>query len=433
MKISVFGLGYVGCVGIGCMASGGHEVIGVDVVQSKVDQINAGKPTIIEEGIEELILNGFNASKIAATTDARFAVMNTDISFIAVGTPSTATGKLNLDYLFGTASQIGAALAQKSTFHLVVIRSTVFPGTNHKYGKLLEQYSGKKRFIDFDVLSNPEFLREGSAVKDYFNPPLTVIGSNFEKSIGIMRDIYSELSAPFEVVDIEVAELIKYVNNSFHALKVTFANEVGSICKSLEIDARDVMRIFSMDTKLNLSPYYLKPGFSYGGSCLPKDLKALTTIAHDGYIDTPVLNSIAKSNEVHKQRVLEAITKLEINKIGVIGLSFKEGTDDLRFSPIIDIIESLIGKGYKVSIYDQNVSVSRLLGTNKLFIDQHIPHLVELLKMEPKQLFDDSELIILNQKNNPANELIRSYPQKKYFDLVGLDLSDIENYEGVCW
>jgi GDP-mannose 6-dehydrogenase len=433
MKISVFGLGYVGCVGVGCMAKSGHEVIGVDVAQSKVNQINKGRPTIVEEGIEELIIDGFNESRISATTDAFLAVMTTDVSFIAVGTPSTHSGKLNLDYLFGTAAQIGSALANKTTFHFVVIRSTVFPGTNQRYGELLEKYSGKKRFVDFDVISNPEFLREGSAVKDYFNPPLTVIGSSFEKSISIMRDLYAEINAPLEIVDIEVAEIIKYVNNAFHALKVTFANEVGSICKFLGIDSREVMRTFCLDTKLNLSPYYLKPGFSYGGSCLPKDLKALSSIAHDGYLDVPVLMNIGKSNEVHKQRVFDQILKMRVNNIGIIGISFKEGTDDLRYSPIIDIIEGLIGKGYKVSIFDQNVSVSRLLGTNKLFIDQHIPHLVDLLKIEPKQLFEDSELIILNQKNNPANELIQSYPEKKYFDLVGLNLSNISNYQGICW
>lgn len=433
MKISVFGLGYVGCVSIGCLAKSGHEVKGVDVVQHKVDLINNGKPTIVEEGIANLIASGFNSKLISATTEPIEAVVETDVSIIAVGTPSTPAGKLNLDYLFGTASQIGTALREKSTFHLISIRSTVFPGTNEHYGQLIEHYSGKKRYLDFDVVSNPEFLREGSAVHDYYNPPITVIGSSNQKSIEIMKEIYSDINASFQICDIKVAEIIKYVNNSFHALKVVFANEVGSICKELGINSHEVMNLFCMDTKLNLSPYYLKPGFAYGGSCLPKDLKALTTISHDKYISTPVISNIELSNDSHKARVLELILKKNMKKIGIIGLSFKEGTDDLRYSPIVDIAEHLMGKGFDIKIYDENVEISRITGTNKNVIETHIPHLAKLLVSEPEDLFVDTELIIINQRNNRAVDNISNHKTLAYIDLVGISDNLLLDYQGVCW
>lgn len=433
MKISVFGLGYVGCVSIGCLANSGHEIIGVDVIKSKVDLINDGRPTIVEESITELIRNGYEKKCISATINPRDAVIASDVSIIAVGTPSSVSGKLNLDYLFGTAIQIGKILKEKSTYHLIIIRSTVFPGTNQKYGEFVEQYSEKKRFKDFDIVSNPEFLREGSAVSDYYNPPITVIGSQNEKAVEIMKSIYSDINAPFYICDIRIAEFIKYVNNAFHALKVVFANEVGSICKTLNLDARDVMTLFCLDKKLNLSSYYLQPGFAYGGSCLPKDLKALSTISHDSYIETPVLNSIEMSNNQHKKRALDQIYSKNIKRIGVIGLSFKEGTDDLRYSPIVDLIETLLGKGYEIKIFDQNVSLSHLQGTNKSFIDQHIPHLVNLLVEKPKTLFENSELIILNQKNSVANTLVQEYPNLYYYDLVGIPKLLLSNYDGICW
>jgi GDP-mannose 6-dehydrogenase len=301
MNISIFGLGYVGCVGMGCLAKNGHKIIGVDVLNAKIDLINQGKPTIVEKDIDRIIAEQFNKGNISATSDYKKAVLETDLSLICVGTPSTPEGHLNLDYIFQTACQIGEALADKDGFHVIAIRSTVLPGTNEKVGELITQHSGKIRNTDFGVVSNPEFLREGTAVEDFFNPPLTLLGSDNDFSLEKMEQLYAGVTGPIEKVEINVAEIIKYVNNSFHALKIVFANEVGNICKKLNIDSHEVMRIFCMDKQLNISPYYFKPGFAYGGSCLPKDLKALNTIAHDLYIDTPVLNSIEKSNEAQKQ------------------------------------------------------------------------------------------------------------------------------------
>ena len=281
MRISIFGLGYVGCVSLGCLAKNGHNIIGVDVNDIKVDLINNGKPTIIERDIDLIIEQQFKNKKIKATKDYKSAIKNTDISIICVGTPSTPEGHLNLEHIYKTAEQIGEAIKEKENFHIAVIRSTVLPGTNIKVGEIIEKTSGKQRNKGFAVVSNPEFLREGSAVEDYYNPPVTVLGSDNKKALNVLSKIYAKVNGPIEIVDIKVAEIIKYVNNSYHALKITFANEVGNICKRIGIDSHEVMRLFCMDKQLNISSYYFKPGFAYGGSCLPKDLKALQTLAHD--------------------------------------------------------------------------------------------------------------------------------------------------------
>lgn len=433
MNISVFGLGYVGCVGLGCLAHSGHNVIGVDVQQIKVDLINQGKPTIVEKDIDQIIAKQYKLGKIKATTDYYFAVKNTDISIIAVGTPSTNEGHLNLDYIYRTASQIAEVLKDKDSFHVVVIRSTVLPGTNEKVGKIIEEVSNKKRNINFAVVSNPEFLREGSAVLDYYNPPLTVLGSDNEKALKIMEEVYSDIEAPLEKVDIRVAEMIKYVNNSFHALKITFANEVGNICKKMNIDSHEVMRIFGLDKQLNISTYYLKPGFAYGGSCLPKDLKALKTLAHDFYIDTPVLNSIENSNEYQKKLAFQMVTETGNKKIGILGLSFKPGTDDLRYSPIVEVIEKLIGKGYEIRVYDQNVHLSKLMGKNKSYIEEKLPHLSEYLSSNLEEVIDWAETIIITNKEK-GFETLSLNNGKKVIDLARIDeLLNLENYEGICW
>jgi GDP-mannose 6-dehydrogenase len=434
MNISIFGLGYVGCVSVGCLAQFGHRVIGVDVNPNKVELINNGKPTIIEKDIDKIIAEQFNNGRISATRDFRKAVMESTVSIICVGTPSTPHGHLNLDYIFKTAGEIGEALKQKNEFHVVVIRSTVLPGTNRKLGEVIESVSGKKRNEDFTVVSNPEFLREGSAVKDYFNPPVTVIGSDNEKAIEIMKKIYSELNAPLVVKEIKVAEIIKYVNNAFHALKITFANEVGNICKNIGIDSHDVMDLFCMDTQLNLSPYYLKPGFAYGGSCLPKDLKALKTLAHDNYLISPVLNSIENSNQNQKKIALGMITSTGKRKIGILGLSFKVGTDDLRYSPIVEVTEHLFGKGYEIIIFDENVNLSKITGTNKEYIDFHIPHLSELIEPNLDKVFINSEILVVTQKDKRFNNLASRFPEKIIIDLARIDGDhQASNYEGICW
>lgn len=433
MNISIFGLGYVGCVGIGCLASQGNKMIGVDVSDVKVDLINSGKPTIVEKDIDELIAKGYKDGKISATLDYKYAVKNSDISFICVGTPSAENGHLNLNYIYQTAKEIGEALKDKDAFHLVVIRSTVFPGTNAKISEIIENESGKHRNVDFAVVSNPEFLREGTAVNDYLNPPLTVLGSSCSKAIDVMKELYAPMNAPIEVVSIEVAEMIKYVNNSYHALKVVFANEVGQICKKLGIDSHEVMRIFCMDKQLNISPYYFKPGFSYGGSCLPKDLKGLKTLAHDLYLDTPVLASIDESNQNHIQFAIKQIESTSKKKIGVLGLSFKAGTDDMRNSPIVNIIEYLYGKGYEIKIYDKNVSISRLIGKNKSVIMEKLPHLNSLLCDKIEDVTEWAEMLVISTKEEAFKQLKLKAGQP-VLDLVRIkEIEQEDNYNGLCW
>jgi len=433
MNISIFGLGYVGCVGMSCLAKQGHVMVGVDVSDEKVKRVNSGQATIVENDIDALMADGFQQNRIRATKDYKEAVLNTDISFICVGTPSSDNGHLNLEYIYQTAREIGEALTKKSRFHIVVIRSTVFPGTNAKVSELIEQVSGKKRNTDFAVVSNPEFLREGTAVNDYMNPPLTVLGSACPQAIETMQTLYANTGAPIEVVSIEVAEMIKYVNNSYHALKVVFANEVGSICKQLGVDSHEVMRIFCMDKQLNISPYYFKPGFAYGGSCLPKDLKGLKTLAHDLYLDTPVLNAIDDSNSKHIQQVINQIEKTGKRQIGICGLSFKAGTDDMRNSPIVNVIEALHGKGYDIRIFDKNVSLSRLIGKNKSVITEKLPHLDSMLQDDLSALVDWAEVLVVSNKDKAFKSMsVRS--EQQIIDLVRIEeLEKYDNYSGLCW
>jgi len=435
MKISIFGLGYVGCVSLGCLAKNGHQVIGVDINQLKVDLINSGLPTIVEKDIDHIIKEEHDKGKISATTSAEDAVLDSEISIICVGTPSSPQGHLNLNYIYKTAEQIGLAIMKKNEFHTVIIRSTVMPGTNKKLGEIIETHSGKKRGEGFSVVSNPEFLREGSAVKDYYHPAVTVIGGDHSGALEKVSSIYRELDAPIEITDIEVAEIIKYVNNSFHALKISFANEVGNISKSLGIDSHKVMEVFCKDTQLNISPAYFKPGFAYGGSCLPKDLKGMATLAHDNYLSAPVLNAIHESNENQKRIAFELIQRTGKKNIALMGLSFKEGTDDLRYSPSVDIAEKLIGKGYNLSIYDKNVHLSKLFGANKQFIEEHLPHLSDLITNDPLEALKNADVILINHKNFDAKPYLEILAEKTaLIDLVRLpELEDLPNYQGLCW
>lgn len=435
MRISIFGLGYVGCVSLGCLAKNGHTVIGVDINDIKVDMINRGVPTIVEKDIDQIIAQEFKAGKISATTSASKAIENSDLSIICVGTPSSSQGHLNLSYIYKTAEQIGVALKNKETFHTVVIRSTVLPGTNKKIGEIIAEYSGKKRGDSFSVVSNPEFLREGTAVKDYYNPAITVIGGDHDLAVEKVSSLYNDLEAPIEVTDIEVAEIIKYVNNSFHALKITFGNEVGNIAKSMGIDSHKVMELFCKDTHLNISPAYFKPGFAYGGSCLPKDLKGMVTLGHDQYVATPVLGSIHESNEYQKRLAFELIARTGKKKICFIGLSFKEGTDDLRYSPSVDLAERLIGKGYQLSIYDPNVHLSKLVGANRSFIDEHMPHLSELIEEDATAAINSADIILINHRNFDAAAHLQLLKDKSaIIDLVRISaLEELPNYEGLCW
>ncbi len=435
MKISIFGLGYVGCVGSACFAELGHDVIGVDVSTTKVDLINSGRPTIIERDIDELCRRGHESGRLRATTDARSAVLATDVSFIAVGTPGTGHGHLDLSYIYGVARQIGEALRDKDSFHVVAIRSTVMPGTNEKVASIIEEASGKKRGEGFAVVSNPEFLREGTSVKDFLNPPLTLVGTDCQRAAEVMHELYGSLPAEYISTDIRVAEIMKYVNNTYHALKIVFGNEVGAICKTLGIDSHKVMDIFCRDRHLNISPYYFKPGFAYGGSCLPKDTRALRALAADNYVDVPVISHIESSNDAHRHRAVELILAQGRRKIGVLGLSFKAGTDDLRCSPIVDVVETLLGKGCAISIYDKNVQVSRLTGTNHEFIMSKIPHLQHFVTDDLDAVMAASDVIVVTNAEKEFKDLPARYPGKIFVDLVRLwDELDYEGrYEGLAW
>jgi GDP-mannose 6-dehydrogenase len=434
MNISIFGLGYVGCVSLGCLAQNGHQVIGVDVVEDKVRLINEGKATIIEKDIDRIIAEQRAAGRIEATTDFKDAVRRTEVSIICVGTPSTAQGHLNLNYIFDTARQIGEAIREKEAFHVVVIRSTVLPGTNEKVGALIAEASGKARNQGFSVVSNPEFLREGSAVADYYNPAITVLGTDNEQAAAIVSQIYAELPAPIEQVEVKVAELIKYVNNSWHALKISFANEVGNICKKIGVDSHPVMELFAKDDRLNISKAYLRPGFAYGGSCLPKDLKGLSTLAHDHYLKTPVLDAIHESNELQKRAAFDMVAHRGKRNVAILGLSFKSGTDDLRYSPMVDLAESLIGKGYNLRIFDRNVKLSHITGTNKAYIDYHIPHLSRLLHEDINQVVAESDVVVIGHNEQEFREVVERYPDKYFIDLARIkNYHTNGTYEGICW
>ena len=443
MRISIFGLGYVGCVGAACLAKLGHTVIGVDVNENKVRLINEGKPTIIEDGIAELCAEANAAGRMSATTDVHEAVHKTEVSFIVVGTPSSKEGHLNLSYIYAVAQQIGEALkdkelkngGMKTLRHIVAIRSTVLPGTNEKVGEIIAEASGLVRGKDFTIVSNPEFLREGTSVQDYFNPPLTLVGTDMPEAEVVFREIYKGIDAEFICTDIRVAEMMKYVNNTYHALKIVFGNEVGNICKELNIDSHKVMEIFCKDKQLNISPYYFKPGFAYGGSCLPKDMKALKTLAHDHYVDVPVIEAIGESNELQKKRAVQLIMAQGKRKVGILGLSFKAGTDDLRCSPIVDVVESLLGKGFEIRIYDKNVKVSELTGTNKDFIMAKIPHLQHFVSDDIEVVCRESDVLVVTNKEKEFAELLARYPNKIVVDLVRQwkEVDYNGHYEGISW
>jgi GDP-mannose 6-dehydrogenase len=435
MNISIFGLGYVGCVSLGCLAKNGHNVIGVDTNLSKVEQINAGKATIIEKDVDIIIAEQRSAGRISATTDNEQAIIGSDISIVAVGTPSTDKGHLNLQYIFTVAENIGNALQSKNTFHIIAIRSTIMPGTCDKFAAIVESISGKKRNQDFAIVDNPEFLREGTAVKDYYNPPLTLIGSDNRKAAEEVAELYRQLPGEIIITDLKVAEIMKYINNTYHALKISFGNEIGNICSELGIDSHKVMDIFCKDKQLNISPYYFKPGFAYGGSCLPKDLKGLQTLAHDLYVDAPLIDSIDKTNEIQIQRAVKIIYKFWNKKLGFLGLSFKAGTDDLRNSPAVSVIESLLGKGCDMSIYDKNINLAMLTGTNKEYINSRIPHLATLLTDDPQSLIEKSDVIIINTKEPDFLSLVSGIDNKTIIDFVRLDemLLAKNNYIGINW
>jgi GDP-mannose 6-dehydrogenase len=437
VKISIFGMGYVGTVSAGCLAMDGHEVIGVDPVRTKVDLINAGQCPIIEEDIAEIIATTVKSGRLRATEDQIEAIRQTELSFVCVGTPSQPNGNLDLTYIRRVCELIGKALKNKSARHTVVIRSTILPGTMLQIViPTLEECSGKKAGADFGVCNNPEFLREGSAVKDFNSPPKTVIGELDRESGDMLATLYSKLDAPFIRTDLETAEMVKYVDNSWHALKIGFSNEIGNLCKSFSLDAHEVMKIFCQDKKLNISPAYLTPGFAFGGSCLPKDLRALAYKAKMHDLNLPIMNAILPSNELQVVKGLRLITEKGQRKIGILGFSFKAGTDDLRESPMIEVIEHLIGKGYDLRIFDKNVNLARLVGANRDFILNRIPHISRLMVSGIDAVLDHAQTVVIGNKDSEfAGILERLKPDQHLVDFVRITNRRSENgkYDGICW
>ncbi|MFD0694223.1 UDP-glucose dehydrogenase family protein [Paenibacillus sp. GCM10027628] len=433
--ISVFGLGYVGCVSAACLAQLSNQVIGVDVNPHKVDLINQGKPTIIEKGIAELVEKQHRAGRLSATSDIQYAVTQADICLICVGTPSDRNGYPDLSFIWHVADQISAVIKKREAFQTIIIRSTVPPGTCREIEQIIAR-SGKRIDEDFAVVSNPEFLREGTSIDDYFHPPYTLIGTHNEKALGMLRLIYGSLPAPILETEREVAEMIKYVNNSFHALKVVFANEIGALCHSMGVDPHLLMNLFCQDHHLNISPAYLMPGFAYGGSCLPKDLKALNAMARSRNVELSVLSSVERSNAHLIERALDMVLAEGKVRIGVLGLAFKSGTDDLRESPVVKLLERLIGKGYEIRIYDHNVLASQLVGANKQYIESTVPHLANLLTPDLSDINEFADLIIVTQKNTEYQSFVTDIlASKPVIDLVRIldTIPDSNHYKGLLW
>jgi len=430
-------LGYVGTVSAGCLAQSGHEVIGVDPVATKVDLINQGQSPIIEAEIAEIIASAVKSGRIRATQDATQAILDTELSFICVGTPSQANGNLDLSYIRRICEQIGEALNQKSDRHTVVIRSTILPGTMRNIViPVLQEKSGKEAGTDFGVCHNPEFLREGSAVKDFNFPPQTVVGEIDRKSGDALAELYKNIDAPLVRTDLETAEMVKYVNNSWHALKIGYANEIGNLCKAFSIDAHQVMKIFCQDTKLNISPAYLTPGFAFGGSCLPKDLRAISYQAKMHDLQLPILTSILPSNEMQVAKGLDLIMRRGHKQIGILGFSFKAGTDDLRESPVIEVIERLIGKGHDLRIYDKNVKLARLVGANRDFILNRIPHISRLMVDDVDTVLKHAQTVVIGNNDPEFRQVPSRLREDQYLvDFIRILPGKSQNgkYDGICW
>ena len=436
MKISIFGLGYVGAVSAGCLATDGHEVIGVDPNKTKVDLINQGTTPIIEKDIGEMIAATVKSGHLRATADVRDAVFGSDMSLICVGTPSQLNGNLDLSHVRKVCQEIGAAIREKDSFHVVVARSTMLPGSMRALViPTLEAASGKVAGVDFGVCNNPEFLREGTAVYDYYHPPKTVIGESDEKAGALLVQLYEKMDAPLVRTDVETAEMVKYTDNTWHAVKVAFANEIGNICKAVGIDGHKVMEIFCQDTKLNLSPYYMKPGFAFGGSCLPKDVRALTYKARSLDLDLPLLNSILPSNQRQVEKGIKMIVDKGARKVGILGFSFKAGTDDLRESPLVDVIEYLLGKGYELKLYDKNVNLAALTGANQDYILNHIPHISKLMVTSMQDVLDFADTIVIGNGAAEFKTVPDSLkPHQHIVDLVRISKEQSgEQYDGICW
>ena len=436
-KISVFGLGYVGVVSAACLAESGCKVLGVDPNETKVNLINSGRSPIIEAEVDELIAAGVTSGRLSAGQDAVAAVTQTDISLICVGTPSQPNGNLDLHYVEAVCADIGEGLKAKGAYHVVMVRSTMLPGSMMDVViPALESASGKRAGEDFGVAINPEFLREGSAVFDYRNPPKTVIGGFDRRSSEIVAALYEGLPGDLVITDLRTAEMVKYVDNVWHGLKVGFANEIGRVAKALNVDSHRVMEIFCLDTKLNLSPYYLKPGYAFGGSCLPKDLRAFTYKGKSLDLELPILESILPSNELQVRQAFDMVTGKDGRNVGILGFSFKAGTDDLRESPMVELIERLLGKGYQLSVYDKNVNLAKLMGANRDYILNRIPHISALMVDTMDEAINDADIVVIGNGDPEFQRALEMLTEgQQLVDLVRIDpgaRSD-GNYHGICW
>jgi GDP-mannose 6-dehydrogenase len=438
MRIGVFGLGYVGCVAATCLARDGHSVTGIDVNPQKVKCIKHGQSPIMEPGLEALIADMVRSSRLQASMDSQATVRNCDVSLVSVGTPSNGNGSLNLQYVENVCREIGAALATKQDYHVVIIRSTVLPGTVQQHLiPLLEQHSGKRAGVEFGVCMNPEFLREGSALEDYYHPSQTIIGELDQRSGEVAQQLYAAVDAPIIRTAIQTAEMVKYVNNAFHAAKVVFANEIGNLCKAHQIDGQEVMEIFCKDRRLNIAPTYLKPGFAFGGSCLPKDVRALLHRAKEIDIECSLLSSLLPSNQKQIHKGIELIENIGKKKIGVLGLSFKANTDDVRESPVVALVETLVGRGYHVHVYDEHVDPKRLIGANKSFLERELPHIASLMGASLDEVITQAEVIVI-ANGSPVFQQVpqRIREEQVLIDLVGTAKSTngIRGaYVGLCW
>ena len=438
MKISIFGLGYVGAVSLACLARDHHEVVGVDVDRTKLDLIAEGKTPVVEEGMVDLMRSVVKSGRVSVTTDALQAVLSTDISLVCVGTPSAANGSQDQTAVLRLAETIGLALKQKTNVHVIVFRSTLVPGTVEDVLRpIIEQHSGKRDGVGFHLCFQPEFLREGSSIRDYDKPPFTIVGANHAAAADQLRLLFGHLPAKFLQTSVRSAEMMKYCCNNFHALKITFANETARLCGALGVDAFEVMNLVCQDTQLNISPAYLKPGFAFGGSCLPKDLRATAYLAKTHDVDVPMLAAILQSNQAHLDVALQKVLASGCRKVGFLGLSFKTGTDDLRESPLVMLAEQLIGKGVQLTVYDPEVHLSQLLGANRRYIEQHLPHIGQLVQADIAAVINQSDLIVVGLSGGQIADALATHTRagQKVLDLVNLPNRDgiAATVEGLCW
>ena len=438
MDISIFGLGYVGAVSLACLARDGHCVTGVDIDRAKLDLIASGKTPVVEQGMVQLMRDVVTSGRVSVTSSIREAVMRSEISLVCVGTPSSPNGSQDQSAMLRVAEEFGKSLREKAASHTIVFRSTLVPGTvEDVLLPIIEAESGKKEDVDFHICFQPEFLREGSSIADYDKPPFTIVGARSSQACHALRELFGHLPCEFHETSIRAAETVKYCCNNFHAVKITFANETARICEAMGVDPFQVMDLVCRDRQLNISPAYLKPGFAFGGSCLPKDLRATMYLAKTCDVELPMLGAVLASNRAHLDHAIAKVMGLDKRRVGIIGLSFKTGTDDLRESPMVLLAEHLYGKGLQLSIYDPDVHLSNLLGANRRFIEQRVPHIGALIRGELERVVDESDVVVLGMNDARTHEALARClrPEQTVIDLVGVAASSPlrPRVVGLCW